>query len=97
MGEMETWALESHGSMFNLYEKHHIDSDGRVLYVCRRCGNSAVYNEFRDIYQCRICKEFADIAAIESTKTANLMREELAASNVEMTIGLKRRQFEKYG
>lgn len=97
MGEMETWALESHGSMLNLYEKHHIDSDGRVLYVCRRCGNSAVYNEYREIYQCRVCKEFADIAAIESTKTANLMMEELAASNVGMTIGLKRRQFEKYG
>jgi len=96
MGEMETWALESHGSMFNLYEKHHIDSDGRTLHVCRRCGNMAVYNEVRDIYQCRVCKEYADIAFIESTKTANLMMEELAASNVGITIGLKRRQFEKY-
>jgi DNA-directed RNA polymerase beta subunit len=96
MGEMETWALESHGSMFNLYEKHHTDSDGRTLHVCRRCGNMAVYNEARDIYQCRVCKEYADIAFIESTKTANLLIEELAASNVGITIGLKRRQFEKY-
>jgi DNA-directed RNA polymerase beta subunit len=96
MGEMETWALESHGSMFNLYEKHHSDSDGRTLHVCRRCGNMAVYNEVREIYQCRACKEFADISFIESTKTANLLMEELAASNVCITIGLKRRQFEQY-
>ena len=38
----------------------------------------------------------ADISFIESTKTANLLIEELAASNVGITIGLKRRQFEKY-
>jgi DNA-directed RNA polymerase subunit B len=97
MGEMETWGVQSHGSMMNLYEKHHMDSDGRTLYVCRTCGKMAIYNEVREIYQCKICNEFADIAAVESTKSANLLMEELAASNVGITIGLKRRTFEKNG
>jgi DNA-directed RNA polymerase beta subunit len=96
MGEMETWCIQAHGSMFNLYEKHHLDSDGRQLYVCRTCGSMAVYNEKYSIYQCKICNEYANIVAIESTKSAHLFMEELAASNVGMTFGMKRLTFEKY-
>ena len=95
MGEMENHTIQSHGSMFNLYEKTHIDSDGRVIYVCRMCGNLAIYNEYQKIYQCRTCNELADISAVESSKTAILLYEELAASNVNVCLGLQPREFEK--
>ena len=96
LGEMENWTMESHGSMFNLYEKTHVDSDGRVMYVCRMCGNLAIYNEYQNIYQCRTCGELADISAVESSKTAILLHEELAASNINVCLGLQPREFEKY-
>ena len=38
LGEMEHWGLESHGSMINLFEKTHSDSDHRKTYICRGCG-----------------------------------------------------------
>jgi len=96
VGEMEQWALVSHGAMLNMYEKTSIDSDGRILYICRNCGNTAVYNEYRNIYICRLCEEYADIVAVESTKAAMLFMEELAASNISMKFGVTPREFEFY-
>jgi len=93
-GEMEKWSLESHGSMANLFEKTHIDSDGRVMHVCRRCGEMAVYNQFRGIYNCAVCKEMADISTVETSKSAILLHEELAASNIGVRFGLNPRAFE---
>ncbi len=94
VGEMENWALASHGSMLNMYEKLSIDSDGRTIYICRNCGNYAVYNEYRNIYICKVCEEYADISAIDGSKSAILFAEELAASNISMRYGVTPREFE---
>ena len=94
VGEMENWGLASHGSMLNMYEKLSIDSDGRIIYICRNCGNYAVHNEYKNIYICKVCEEYADISAIDSSKTALLFAEELAASNISMRYGLTPREFE---
>src|SRR5271157_306488 len=94
LGEMERWALQAHGSMLNAIEKCAVDSDYRTMHVCRGCGNLAVCNEYHNIYQCRTCGEMADIAAVDSTKTAILLHEELAASNIRMRLGLRPRSFE---
>lgn len=94
IGEMERWGLEAHGAMINLHEKSHTDSDGREMFVCRGCGALAVYNEHHSIYWCRTCGEGADIAVVESTKTAILLHEELAAANISVRLGLRPRAFE---
>lgn len=96
IGEMEVWALSSHGSMLNMYEKLSTDSDGRVVYICRKCGNFAVYNEYKNIYKCIVCKEYADIVSVDSSKTAILFAEELAASNISMRYGITPREYEFY-
>lgn len=96
VGEMEQWALVSHGAMFNMFEKISTDSDGRIIYICRNCGNMAVYNEYRDIYICNICQEYADITSVESTKASILFMEELAASNISMKFGVTPREFDYY-
>jgi DNA-directed RNA polymerase beta subunit len=95
LGEMERWALQSHGSMLNLYEKSHEDSDGRVMHACRGCGSLAVLNEHYGVYQCRLCGDLADIAVLDSTKTAGLFHEELAAANIRLRLGLRPRAFEE--
>jgi len=93
LGEMEKWALQTHGSMFNLYEKSSIDSDGRRVYICRQCSQVAVCNTFANIYECKTCGEYADIAVVESTKTAALMRAELAGANIKLKTELRPREF----
>ena len=72
-----------------------IDSDGREINICRNCGNTAVLNEYMNIYDCRTCGELADISTIDSSKSAILLNEELAASNIKIKYGLKPREFEK--
>jgi DNA-directed RNA polymerase beta subunit len=94
LGEMENWCLASHGSMMNLFEKTSTDSDGRKMYVCRGCGSLAAFNEFHNVYQCRSCGELADIAAVDGSKSAILLHEELAAANVHVRLGLRPREFE---
>lgn len=89
IGEMESWALLSHGSMVNLSEKTHQDSDGRTLYICRNCGYPAAYNEYENIYTCKTCGEQANIVSVATTKAAALFREELACANIRMQFGLR--------
>jgi DNA-directed RNA polymerase beta subunit len=96
IGEMENWVLAAHGSMRNLYEKYSIDSDGRITNICRVCGVPAIYNNYLNIYQCHTCGEMADISTVETTKSAILVQEELAASNIRMRLGLRPRGFDTH-
>jgi len=91
LGPMELWGLDAHGAMLNHYEKTTIDSDGRIAHVCRLCGLIATFNEYKNIYQCRICGEQADLSTIDTTKSGILIHEELAASNISTTLGLQAR------
>lgn len=93
LGYMEKDTLDSHGAMINYAQKAQEDSDGRMAYVCRGCGDYAIYNEFREIYQCRTCGEMADIAAVDSSKSAILFRGELSAANIRMQLGLRPREY----
>ncbi len=95
LGEMEAWCLESQGAMMSMFEKFNEDSDGRILYVCRACGGHAACNEAAGVYRCKVCGEAADIAAIESAKSAIVFAEELAASNIHMKLGLRPREYEE--
>ena len=93
LGEMENWCLEGHGAMFNMFEKKSIDSDGRIVYICRGCGEVAIYNEFKSIYECKRCDEYADICAVEGSKTSSLLREELAGANIKLQTFLTPREY----
>jgi DNA-directed RNA polymerase beta subunit len=93
---MEGWALAAHGCMMSYFEKHSIDSDGRDYYRCRTCGGPAIYNDFMNIFLCQVCKEFADIAVISTSKSANLTLEELAGANIIIKLILEPRKFEIY-
>jgi DNA-directed RNA polymerase II subunit RPB2 len=97
IGEMEHWGLESHGSMYNLFEKTSQDSDGRVMHICRGCSALAAYNEFQGVYNCKSCGELADISAVDGSKSAILFHEELAAANITVRLGLRPRAYEEIG
>lgn len=97
IGEMEDLTLNTHGACMTTYEKWSMDSDGFKMHVCRRCGYDAVFNEKESIYKCNTCKDYADISMVETTKSSVVFRQELAASNIKMKLGLKPRAFEKLG
>lgn len=94
LGEMEAWCLEAHGAMGLMREAYGEDSDGRVLNLCRTCGLPAVRNERAGIYACRRCGEAADLAAVESTRSAIVFLQELAAANVKVRLGARPREFD---
>ena len=95
LGYMEIDTLVAHGAAFTAEEKLRTDSDARTMYICRGCGGSAIVNEAAGIFDCRACGELADIAAVPSTKSAMLFREELAGGNIDMRLGPRPREFER--
>ncbi|VVB71199.1 DNA-directed RNA polymerase subunit B' [uncultured archaeon] len=86
LGEMEVWTFESHGNISMIYEKHHIDSDGKIMYVCRNCGNVGEYNEEKNIYTCRNCVENAHLVSIETTKAAHNLHQVINALGIDMRM-----------
>lgn len=95
IGEMEAWVLQSHGSMMSLTEKMFMDSDGHKQFICRACGNPAIYNSFQGIYKCNTCKEGADIGQIDSCKASMIFQHELRSSNIKLKLGTRPREFEE--
>jgi len=89
IGEMEGWAMKAHGAMLNYgIEKMRLDSDGRVLNICRRCGLQAIYNEYNNIYRCNRCEGLADIEQVNSSGSFSAIYAKLSASNCQLRLNV---------
>jgi DNA-directed RNA polymerase beta subunit len=86
LGEMESATMIGHGAMRSFAEKVVTDADGTITYVCKRCGNVAVYNPRVKLYSCKTCGQFAQIVAVPTTWSANLLREEIRTLGVKMQL-----------
>jgi hypothetical protein len=94
LGEMEVSVMMSHGSMIYTRHKLHNDSDGTIIYVCRRCSKRATVNaDKRERYSCVRCKSQADIVAVDSTFSSNLLLNECDAMNVGTRLHIQPHQF----
>ncbi len=82
LGEMELWALESHGGAKFMTEKLLAHSDGFTEYICKNCGKTAIVNQKENIYKCNYCKDNADIYAVPTSWSAKLFVQELESMNV---------------
>lgn len=94
IGEMEVWAFAAHGMMGFLGEKLHVDSNGRTVYVCRRCQRRGVFNRRHGLYGCGRCGELADLVGVQTTKSAMLLHDELRSCGVDVL--LKTRPVERF-
>jgi DNA-directed RNA polymerase beta subunit len=94
IGEMEAWVLEGHGAMATLTEKMLTDSDSRKTFICRTCGQQAIYNAHQGIYRCSRCGEGADICGVDSCKTSSVFVQEMRSANVSVEQQLRPREFE---
>ena len=95
IGEMEAWSMVGHGSMRSLAEKFITDSDGTTIHVCRRCGNVAVFNQRVNLYSCQICGQFAQIVAVPSSWSSNLLREEVRTLGIKMQFEVEPHMYMK--
>ena len=82
MGEMELWTIEAHGTMQFLNEKIYSHGDKFTEYICRTCGRAAIVNEAEQYYRCRMCKDLADIAKVETCYAAKLFNQEIDSMNI---------------
>lgn len=88
IGEMEKDVLLSHGATTTLMDKTTTDSDGFDLYICNNCGQPAIYNLQKKIYNCNVCQENANIKVVPSTWVYNLFNHEKQALGVGVEFGL---------
>ena len=83
-GEMETWTISGQGAIATLNEKTRVDSDRAEVYICRVCGQHAIYNEGAGRYRCTRCRDAAAIVAVESTWAADLFSKELESARFKV-------------
>ncbi|AXB49282.1 pEP1242L [African swine fever virus] len=94
LGEMEHWVLTAQGAMQTIIEKSHDDSDGCISYICRNCGEPAIYNASHPIYKCMNCDVQADISMVDSRRSSIVFQHEMRAANVNITSVLSPRVFQ---
>lgn len=88
IGEMEQATINGHGAMLFLDEKFRGDSDGCIMYVCKKCKYRAVVNELNGLYSCGICKDNADIRKVPSCFVANQFFHMMDACNLDIQFHL---------
>jgi DNA-directed RNA polymerase II subunit RPB2 len=82
-GEMEKDTALASGGMFFPLEKMREDSDGFMIYICRRCKQLATVNEEKKIYNCNFCTpRMPDIVKVYSTWVTKNFLQSLASSGI---------------
>ena len=85
-GEMEKDAVVAHGaSRFNkgrLYDA----SDAFNIYVCKKCGIPAAYNNEKHIHFCKTCENRTDFDYVELPYSCKLLFQELTTMNISPRI-----------
>ena len=81
-GEMERDAMISHGASRFTKGRMYDVSDRYALFVCKKCGLAASYNEKMNVHHCRTCDNRSDFAHIRIPYSCKLLFQELNTMNV---------------
>ena len=81
-GEMERDCMISHGASRFTKERLYDVSDKYQVYVCKKCGLIASYNNDLHIHLCRTCGNRTDFAFVKIPYACKLMMQELITMNV---------------
>jgi DNA-directed RNA polymerase II subunit RPB2 len=85
-GEMERDCMISHGAARFTKERLYDVSDKYQVYVCKKCGLTASYNDQQHIHLCRTCDNTTDFAFVKIPYACKLMMQELTTMNVSSRI-----------
>jgi len=81
-GEMEKDAMVSHGASKFTRGRMYDASDKYSVYVCKKCGLIASYNDQLHIHCCRTCDNRVDFSYVEIPYACKLLFQELTTMNV---------------
>ena len=81
-GEMEKDAMVSHGAARFTRGRMYDASDKYSVFVCKKCGIIASYNDKMHIHQCRTCDNRVDFAYVEIPYACKLLFQELNTMNI---------------
>jgi DNA-directed RNA polymerase II subunit RPB2 len=81
-GEMERDAMISNGAARFTKGRMYDASDKYQVYVCKKCGMIASYNDRVHIHHCRTCDNRIDFAYVEIPYACKLLFQELITMNI---------------
>ena len=81
-GEMEKDCIASHGATRFMKERMYDVSDKYSVFVCKKCGLIAAYNDKFHIHHCRTCDNRSDFAYVKIPYACKLLFQELGTMNV---------------
>jgi DNA-directed RNA polymerase II subunit RPB2 len=81
-GEMEKDAMVSHGASKFTRERMYDVSDKYSVYICKKCGLIASYNNELHIHCCKTCDNRVDFSYVELPYACKLLFQELTTMNV---------------
>ena len=81
-GEMERDCMVSHGASRFTRGRMYDASDKYSVYVCKKCGLIASYNDKMHIHHCRTCDNRVDFAYVEIPYACKLLFQELNTMNI---------------
>ena len=85
-GEMERDCMAAHGSASFTKERLYGVSDKYELFVCRKCGMFAVFNNIQHIHICKTCGNRVSFARIKVPYACKLLFQELITMNIAPRI-----------
>jgi DNA-directed RNA polymerase II subunit RPB2 len=81
-GEMERDCMVSHGAARFTRGRMYDASDKYSVFICKKCGLIASYNDQLHIHHCRVCDNRADFAYVEIPYACKLLFQELNTMNI---------------
>lgn len=87
-GEMERDCLIGYGAAMLLKERLLDESDRHTMYVCEKCGSTAVHDKIRDTLYCSICGRDIDAAEVEVSYAFKLLLDELKSLGINPKLVL---------
>jgi DNA-directed RNA polymerase beta subunit len=81
-GEMEKDAMVSHGASRFTRGRMYDASDKYSVFICKKCGLIASYNDQLHIHHCRTCDNRTDFAYVEIPYACKLLFQELNTMNI---------------
>ena len=85
-GEMEKDAMVSHGAARFTKGRMYDSSDKYSVFVCKKCGLIASYNDEIHIHHCKTCDNRVDFSYVEIPYSCKLLFQELNTMNIAPRI-----------
>ena len=76
-GEMERDCMIAHGTSSFLQERMMTVSDNYNVFICNTCGLTGVFNNDKNIYECKKCNNYKDFKRVNIPYSCKLLFQEL--------------------